>query len=343
MNKMKQVKTIESDIDFVVLWVDCNDNEWQKERKIYSNIYNKECDNSIVRYQDWDNFKYWFRCIEKNAPWVRKIHLVTNGQVPKWINTSCTKLNIVKHSDYMPIDALPTFNSNAIEIGIHKINGLASKFVYFNDDMFVTSPVNEKYFFKKNIPVDMEGFIRTPIKEKENMFSALLTNNAEIITKNFSKKEVVYKKIKNWFRPWYGKTFIRSLRYAFNKTFPGFVIPHLSVAYLKKDFEKVWLKEEEELIKTQHNKFRCSTDITHFLIRNWRMCEGNFIPKKSIGKYFSIDTEKSAREVAFAIKTNKFPEICLNEQCSGKKFESIKEIVNTAFEEKYPEKSIFEK
>ena len=33
------------------------------------------------------------------------------------IDLNNPKINIVKHSDYMPSDSLPTFNSNAIEIG----------------------------------------------------------------------------------------------------------------------------------------------------------------------------------------------------------------------------------
>ena len=30
--------------------------------------------NNEVRYRDWQNLKYWFRAVEKYAPWVRKIH-----------------------------------------------------------------------------------------------------------------------------------------------------------------------------------------------------------------------------------------------------------------------------
>lgn len=328
-------------VDFVVLWVDCNDPQWQKEKNKYSGI--KDVDDSIIRYQDWDNLKYWFRSVEKYAPWVNRVHFVTNGQAPEWINKDCPKLNLVKHSDYMPATALPTFNSNAIEVGICDIPGLSEHFVFFNDDMFLTAPVTEKQFFINKIPVDMCGFICAPNTTPNNVFSYLLKNNNDIIFKYFNKKQIVWDKIFKWFRPWQGKNFLRSLYYALQKGRVGFVIPHLSTPYLKSDFTKVWEKESERLRETQHNRFRAKSDLTHFLFRNWRMSEGNFISRKSKGKYFSVKDEKTAKIIADAIIKNKYPEICINEICTGGTFEQIKIIINDAFTEKLPAKSMFEK
>ena len=328
-------------IDFVVLWVDCNDAQWQKEKRKYSGEPN--VDNSVIRYQDWENLKYWFRSVEKYAPWVNRVHLVTNGQVPEWINTECTKLNLVKHSDYMPSMALPTFNSSAIEVGVCDIPGLAEYFVYFNDDVFITADVSEKYFFQNDVPVDMAGFICAPRVNEENVFSYLMKNNNDIIFSHFSKKEIVVKGLLRWFRLWYGKTFLRSLIYAFCGERVGFVIPHLSTPYTKTDFKKVWDTEEEALRKTQHNRFRSKTDVTHYLFRNWRMCLGDFVPRKSKGKYFSVENADDAKKIASVIINNKYPEICINEQCSGEAFEEVKKIVNAAFEQKLPKKSMFER
>lgn len=334
-------KNLKKDIDFVILWVNCNDLEWQKKRKKYN--VSEESDNSIIRYQDWENLKYWFRSVEKNAPWVRTIHLVTDGQIPDWLDVSCQKINLVKHLDYMPKDALPTFNSSAIEIGIHRIKDLSDRFVYFNDDMFLTSEVTEEYYFKNGIPVDMPGYIRTPKKIKGNIFSALLENNNKIIYKNFTKKEVIWNNFFKWFKPLYGKNFFRSICYIFKESTPGFVIPHLSTPYLKFDFEKVWKKEETILKMTQYNRFRSVTDVTHFLFRNWRMAEGKFISRRSKGKYFGISNEVTAKTVAKSILKKQYPEICINESCSGEEFEKVKQIINEALKMTYPEKSIFEK
>ncbi len=67
-------------MDFVQLWVDSNDTEWQAEFKRYAAINNG--DKRDVRYRDWENLKYWFRGIEKFAPWVERVHLVTCGHYP---------------------------------------------------------------------------------------------------------------------------------------------------------------------------------------------------------------------------------------------------------------------
>ena len=36
----------------------------------------------------------------------------------------------------MPEAYLPSYNSSAIELNIHRIRGLSEHFIYFNDDMF---------------------------------------------------------------------------------------------------------------------------------------------------------------------------------------------------------------
>ena len=49
--------------------------------------------NGVNRYRDWNNLRYWFRGVEKFAPWVRKIHFVTWGHIPDWLDTTNPKIN----------------------------------------------------------------------------------------------------------------------------------------------------------------------------------------------------------------------------------------------------------
>ena len=63
-------------IDFIMTWVDGADPEWLKEKAKYDGTTITTA-NSEVRYRDWDNLQYWFRSVEKYAPWVNKIHFVT--------------------------------------------------------------------------------------------------------------------------------------------------------------------------------------------------------------------------------------------------------------------------
>jgi hypothetical protein len=47
----------------------------------------------------------------------------------------------------MPAEALPTFNSHAIETSLHHIPGLAEHWLYFNDDFFVGRPIRPEVLF----------------------------------------------------------------------------------------------------------------------------------------------------------------------------------------------------
>ena len=135
------------DIDFVVLWVDGNDPEWRAEKAKYQGAVTDDS-NSVNRFRDWGLMPYWFRAVEKFTPWVHKIHFVTCGHVPEFLNLDHPKLSHVSHSDFLPQAALPTFSSHAIEMNIHRIPGLAEHFVYFNDDMFPLRPMPETAFFR---------------------------------------------------------------------------------------------------------------------------------------------------------------------------------------------------
>ncbi len=57
------------------------------------------------------------------------------------------RINLVDHRDILPAEALPTFNSHAIETSLHRIEGLAEHFVYFNDDVFLGRPARPETFF----------------------------------------------------------------------------------------------------------------------------------------------------------------------------------------------------
>ena len=59
------------------------------------------------------------------APWIRNIFIVTNGQKPSWAKLDHPKIFIVSHADIFKKETdLPTFNSMAIEVHLHKIAGL---------------------------------------------------------------------------------------------------------------------------------------------------------------------------------------------------------------------------
>jgi hypothetical protein len=90
------------------------------------------------------------RSVEKFMPWIGRVFIVTDGQTPDWLDSSNPRVRIVDHAEIIPSRYLPLFNSSAIEMFIHKIDGLAEHFIYANDDMFAGGPLEPSYFFDSN-------------------------------------------------------------------------------------------------------------------------------------------------------------------------------------------------
>lgn len=136
------------EIDLVYLWVNGNDPVWQAKRNA---VIGKTEVNSAVncdgRYADNEELRYSLRSVEMYAPWIHRIFIVTDNQVPFWLNTSNPKIKIVDHKEIMPAECLPCFNSSVIEHFICRIPGLSEHFLYANDDMYINSPVTPSTFF----------------------------------------------------------------------------------------------------------------------------------------------------------------------------------------------------
>ncbi len=142
-------------IDIVYLWVDGSDDawrvvkeKWQNKIKGNSDVYKDAL--SAARWADNDELLYSLRSVEKFAPWVNHIYIITGfGQRPKWLRTTHPKITIVPHEQIMPRDAIPTFNSNAIEKCVANIPGLCEKFLLLNDDVFFWRPSAPRYFYDR--------------------------------------------------------------------------------------------------------------------------------------------------------------------------------------------------
>ena len=326
-------------IDFVILWVDGKDKAWLEDKNRYSKS-KIDVSNSIIRYRDWDNLKFWFRAVEKYAPWVNNIFFITYGHLPDWLNTENPKLKIINHKDFIPKEYLPTFNSNVIELNLFRIKELSEKFVLFNDDFFINNYVREETFFKNNLPCDI--FINDIIMPNSDDLSRNQFNNEEIINKYFSKKDFMSKNLTKIFNLKYGRLIIRNFLLMFWGKYSTFKNLHLPQPFLKATFRNVWEKEYTKLNNTCQNKFRTGDDVTQYLIRDWQLASGNFYPTNAnVGKYYNISNENS--KLLKCISKGKTSLICMNDVFEDIDFERAKYELNKAFEVKYPQKSKFEK
>ena len=328
------------DIDIVIPWVDPTDPKWRKEKSNYDINNSLTIDNREIRYRDWGNLKYIFRGIEKFAPWVRKVHFITYGHLPMWMNVNNSKINIVKHSDYIPEEYLPTFSSHVIELNIHRIKDLSEQFIYFNDDIFIIDRLNEEDFFVNGLPCD--SLTTTPIIPKQGNFSPILFNTVACINEHFSKRDMIKKNPEKWFNNSYGMSYlIRTLLFLPWKEYVGFATHHLAMPYNKKTLETVWEKEPQLLSETCTHKFRDNRDVNQYIFRYWQLASGAFYPKKIKGKMFT-NWDNDKKIVDYIIK-KRGKLICINDNTFDCDYEIFRDNINKAFEVILGEKSSFEK
>lgn len=323
-------------IDFVIDWVDDSDPDWNLERQKYQVDTG---DNRSVRYRDWNLLKYWFRSVEVNAPWVNKIYFVTYGHLPSWLDINNPKLVIVNHKDYIPSEYLPTFNSNVIELLIHKIPNLSEQFILFNDDCYINKPVRKEDFFNsKGRPLD--AGVLSPQLPKENSITHITTNNVEIINKYFSRIDIM-KNIFKFINIKYGKQNVKTIATMPWKIILGFHDFHMPNAFNKQTFKDVWNMESNNLKRTLGNKFRTKEDYNVWIFRYFQLMRGQFTPRKaSFGKYYEISDNNNS--IIEDIQEKLHALIVINDS-EVTDFEATKKELINSFESRYPTMSMFEK
>ena len=330
-------------IDFVIPWVDGNDPAWLEEKSKYDGTVTSKNANSAQRFRDWENLRYWFRGVEKYAPWVNKIHFITWGHVPDWLDTNNPKINIVKHTDFIPSQYLPTYNSHTIELNMHRIKGLSEHFVYFNDDLFLINPTEPELFFKNGLPCDT--FALDAIYFGPDSAGHFIGNDIEVINKNFSIKKQLKKIGRNKvYNLKYGlKTIIKTCFLSHFPWFTSFKYDHLVVPYRKSTFFEVWKKEFEILNGTCLCKFRSKNQVNQWVMKFWQLASGDFVPRKPvIGKVFHLK-KYPQRNLTSYFRTSKDYLICLNDTLKTRNWELHKARIINLFNEKLPEKCSFEK
>ena len=335
-------------IDFIITWVDGSDPEWQAEKAKYKGT---KGDSRNSRYRDWDTLRYLFRSIEKNAPWVNKVFLVTCGHLPKWINVNNPNLVLVKHADYIPADFLPTFSSRAIDMNFHRIPELSEHFVYFNDDMLLMDRVEREDFFVKGLPCDTAILRPAIVKSNQiaknektsEMYLAPIIDMA-LINKHFKKHECIRNNLSKWFSLKYGTEMVKTLSLAPWDFFPGIREYHTCYSYLKSTYSELWNLESEALAEASAHKFRVNTDYNHWVFSYWQMAKGNFYPRRpDFGFAYSLnDEDENNKKVYDALRNRKYKLICINDSVGEDKYYEVLKELTDLLVNLLPDKSSFE-
>jgi Stealth protein CR2, conserved region 2/Stealth protein CR3, conserved region 3/Stealth protein CR4, conserved region 4 len=151
------------EIDVVFSWVDGSDPALSSCRsRLLACAALGDGDDADARTRQIDELRYALRSVDQNAPWVRRVFIATDSRLPDWLIADHPKVSVVRASEHFSDpDALPTFNSHAVETQLHHIDGLAEHFLYCNDDMFFGRPVAPSMFFT---PAGISRFIESPIR-----------------------------------------------------------------------------------------------------------------------------------------------------------------------------------
>lgn len=326
-------------IDFVVTWVDGADEKWLERYNKYSEQDTIDVKNA--KYRDYGIFNYWFRALENYAPWVNKIFLVTDGQLPEWLNTENNKLCIIDHKDFIPEKYLPVFNSSVIEMNLHRIEELSEHYVYFNDDFFINSHVKPTDFFsKKGLPRDTAGL--NAIQPAVD-FDYIHCNNMKIINNKFDKKAVMKKQFFKFVNPQNLELNIYTLLLLFWPKFTRFFDLHFPYSILKSEQNIVVSENINEYEILMNDRFRGKNDITIWLVRYYQLCKGKFsIRTPHFGKAYHlyIDILKACNDIS----KSKHKIVILHDdsEIDNQLFLKRKEQLNSVFEKKLPNKSSFE-
>ena len=334
------------EVDLVVLWVDGNDPKWLEERNRCSQ--EQQRGSGAYLFRDWGLMKYWFRAIEAYIPWYRRLHFVTWGHLPEFLNPDHPKLHIVRHQDFMPPESLPCFNSMALEMNIFRIPDLAEHFIYFNDDTFITRPMEEGRFFDGKSGLPALQFIEQPrrLMGKLDAHAIVCLRGLGVINQWFPKRNTRLSSYPGKFLS-FQYSFRENLRnillkLMFPTYYAGFKEFHLPVPYLKSTFEEIWEKEPQLLEETTLQHFRSGNEVNQYLAKYWQIVSGRFVPRRLSG--FSSDIRDEKMEMLTRrIRGQEQEMLCLNDSTHDVTFDACARGLQEAFEQILPGKCSFER
>ena len=382
---MSQNKTPK--IDFVVTWVDGSDEEWLAEKRAFAEgrpliekpsstskqafaenqpstknqpsiigrppLEKPRFDSSDLRFRnDFDFLKYWFRGVEKFAPWVNHIFFVTAGHLPDWLNLQHPKLKIIHHSDFIPKEYLPTFNSHTIENNFHRIKELSENFVYFNDDFYLLRKTRPEDFFQEGqhqgkTQLLPRAFFAENIlinNPSRDIFPYIQMNNMALVNQDYDKRSFYKLHKSKAYNIKYGIFNLRNFLLKPWREFSLLYDPHCAISYKKSTFETVWKKHEEILKETSLHHFRSDRDVSHLIFYYTQLLEGKFIPRSANFSHHTMlnKDENQNLQIIRMVESQKYHILCINDG-EVKDPAKTRAVLTAAFDKILPEKSIFEK
>lgn len=301
LKKTVQNFILYENIDFVFPYVTSDDVSWQEEyKKALIEDGRGDCwATGIERFRDSGMLKYTFRALEKNLPWLHKVHMLVmaESQVPAWINRE--NVNVIVHKDFIPENLLPTFNSSTIEMFLPKLKGVSNTFIYGNDDTLFTRPLEPTFFFDGGKPI----------------YQVVLRNFYETAPGDIMRRNDY------------------NLYFNTDQTKRVVTTQHGPIPYKMAWIKECYKKFEKEMIASC-TKFRTETDLNQYLFALYQMMEKEIVNTKR--NYVTGILTPRFLEKIKSLDFSSIDEICINDTDSTtpEQWSQLLEKLNTEFPNK---------
>jgi hypothetical protein len=318
-----RVEQVTAPIDVVYTWVDGSDACWRakKDAALADEMHRRNRRaGDTARYENRDELRYSLRSLWMHADFVRHVYIVTDEQVPDWLDTSCSRVSIVDHREvFGDSGRLPTFNSHAIETRLHHIDGLSEQYLYLNDDVMFGRRVTAETFFHAN---GLSKFFPSraqlplgPSTVHDSPVDAAGKNNRELVRERFGR--LVTQKLKH--------------------------TPHAQRRSVLFEMEDVF---PDELKRTSASQFRSHDDLSvaASLYHWYAYLTGRAVPGEISYDYFNLASWDLAPRLRTLLARRHRDVFCLNDtDVEARDLAHQYEAVSRFLREYFPDPSPFER
>jgi hypothetical protein len=317
----KLVDEVDFPVDAVYTWVDGDDPEHAAKRARHRGQDPTGLAANASRFTSRDELRYSLRSLRMYAPFVRHVYLVTDNQVPAWLDTDAEGITVVDHRDiFADHDALPTFNSHAIGARLHHIEGLAEHYLYFNDDVFLGRPVAAEDFFHAN------GIARLPFSPHQFGVGQPIQGEA---APNSAGKNV---------RALFAADFGRRITHKFKHT------PHPQIRQVLLELEE---RYAEDVRRTTRSRFRSLSDVgfAATMHHHYALLTGRAVPGEFRMRYVDVGAPTAREKLALLEQdAEEVDFFCLNDfDTPPEAMEDVARMVRDFLQSRFPFPSPYEK
>ena len=266
-------------IDYVVPMIFPDDLKWRHDYATANGCFRDDRSAlTNVRYRSWGTEHLLIQCVRKHLPWIRNvvILLARKSQVQRWMldeiaatRSGMPHIRIVFHNEFMPQDVLPTFNSRAIEMYLHRIPDLAPYFLYGNDDMFPIAPMPVEDFYRDGLPC--LHYRERPFNP-ERAFQVACMNGLNFVASHFDKHFDDH-----WLR-----------------------IGHNVVPMVKTTCELFWQRWPKQM-QASVTRFRLPKNFNQYIYSWHHILSGQYVDHRAPRTYLSVDAD--VNDIIQAIRT----------------------------------------